>query len=202
MDSPSSSVVHQRPWARLSDWLSTGEPSWRELGCRRCERRKQVVIDQVASSDYFLSVPSIWVEEWPFTLGDGERKSLHHPDNGVIPKDAIFVTRDTFGRWWPRRQRPRIRWRRRVRRRARSCHGDISQGVRRSSATSRPTPQAENPHVGSRIRTNEPFTGRGLPVDHRRSGTSRTSRSDCCLDPTLSQRNPSMFSSVRTSSPS
>lgn len=77
--------------------------------------RRRVVIDQVAfaSSDHFLSIPSIWVGEWPFMLGEGELKSLRHPENGTIPDDAIFLARDTVGRWWPRHRRPMIWLRRR-----------------------------------------------------------------------------------------
>jgi hypothetical protein len=84
--------------------------------------RRRVTINMVAFSSprHFLEVPSIWVQEWPFTLGDGDAKTLTHPENGTIPADAVFAARDSLGRWWPRQRRVLIWYRRhREKRRAR-----------------------------------------------------------------------------------
>lgn len=76
--------------------------------------RRPVTIEQVAyiSPEAYLSIPSIWVEG-VFTLHEGDRRSLRHPENGTIPEGALFAVRDTLGRWWPRRRGLRIRLRRR-----------------------------------------------------------------------------------------
>jgi hypothetical protein len=64
------------------------------------------------ASDTYISTPSIWVEQTPFTLDDGAARTLYHPENGTIPANAVFVARDVLGRWWPHRRTIRLRLRR------------------------------------------------------------------------------------------
>jgi hypothetical protein len=78
------------------------------------EGRRPVTIEGVSfiAEDTFIGTPSIWVEQAPFTLADGDARTLYHPENGAIPADAAFLARDVLGRWWPRRRRLRLRIRR------------------------------------------------------------------------------------------
>jgi hypothetical protein len=79
--------------------------------------RRPVTIEEVyfMSSDHYRSTPSTWLYGAPpFTLLDSERRSLLHEENGAVPDDAVFLVRDSLGRWWPRRRGLRVRVRRRV----------------------------------------------------------------------------------------
>ncbi len=67
--------------------------------------------------------PAKWIWEGgvPFTIGEGEYRSLLLYKDELdqqIPDDAIWYARDSIGRWWPRRERLRIRWRRRMAKRS------------------------------------------------------------------------------------
>ena len=72
----------------------------------------------------WIGTPSIWVEQTPLTLGDGQARTLYHPEIGAIPADAAFLARDVLGRWWPRRRRLHLRIRRRRMRRRSQIQGE------------------------------------------------------------------------------
>ena len=74
--------------------------------------RRPVIVNMVGylgSEEVFLGIPILWGQEVPFRLEEGETRSLQiDPSQLVIPEDAVFVARDTVGRWWPRRRRLQV----------------------------------------------------------------------------------------------
>ncbi|MFY9585940.1 MAG: hypothetical protein WAT66_00640 [Actinomycetota bacterium] len=64
-----------------------------------------------------LLLPSDWINQIPFTLGEGEYRNLLQPRDYPniadypIPTRPVPVVRDSVGRWWPRRRRSRMLWR-------------------------------------------------------------------------------------------
>jgi hypothetical protein len=82
--------------------------------------RRPVTIEEVAyiAKGTYISGSKILAQQTPFTLEDGQTRTLYHPEDGLIPPDANFQARDTLGRWWPRGRGLRLRVRRRRMRRS------------------------------------------------------------------------------------
>lgn len=82
--------------------------------------RRPVTIEEVSfiAKGTFLGTPAMWVNQTGFTLEDGQVRTLYHPENRVIPADALFLSRDTLGRRWPRRRGLRLSFRRKRYRRS------------------------------------------------------------------------------------
>jgi hypothetical protein len=74
------------------------------------------VINNVVVVGKGVREPESWIKEFPFTLKDGDTKTLElFVDNQRDYEDApgpgeSLEAQDSAGRWWPRRHRLRLWW--------------------------------------------------------------------------------------------
>lgn len=88
--------------------------------------RRVVWIDQpmFVEKDASIWIPHEWVQAgvYPFSLGESEKKTLllnaEVPRTSATKKGTFVLLRDSAGRYWPRLNRWRMRWRRLRNRRA------------------------------------------------------------------------------------
>lgn len=117
--------IHTHFGTRLSTGASPVEAGFVYASVINVSRRPIVINNVVVVGKAGIREPESWINQFPFTLKDGDTKTLAlfgepgHPDYEDAPGPGdLLAAQDSAGRWWPRRRRLRVWWATRNRRKA------------------------------------------------------------------------------------